>query len=91
MFSSDRDRVEEAQEELARALAEDELRGLPLLVFANKQDLPGAMKPQELVKSLRLDTLRGRAWQLQGSCSITGEGLFEGMDWVSEQLKQRKA
>jgi hypothetical protein len=35
--SNDRERVSEAREELARMLAEDELRDAVLLVFANKQ------------------------------------------------------
>ena len=35
--SNDRERVNEAREELMRMLAEDELRDAALLVFANKQ------------------------------------------------------
>lgn len=35
--SNDRERVNEAREELMRMLAEDELREAVLLVFANKQ------------------------------------------------------
>ena len=35
--SNDRERVTEAQQELQRMLAEDELRDAVLLVFANKQ------------------------------------------------------
>lgn len=38
--SNDRERVNEAREELMRMLAEDELRDAVLLVFANKQVLP---------------------------------------------------
>merc|ERR1712227_1085939 len=41
--SNDRERVNEAKEELLRMLNEDELRDAVLLVFANKQDLPNAM------------------------------------------------
>jgi len=35
--SNDRERVTEAKDELARMLAEDELKDAVLLVFANKQ------------------------------------------------------
>lgn len=38
--SNDRERVNEAREELTRMLAEDELRDAVLLVFANKQASP---------------------------------------------------
>lgn len=40
--SNDRERVNEAREELSRMLAEDELRDAVLLVFANKQVSPGS-------------------------------------------------
>merc|ERR1711899_403490 len=41
--SNDRDRIDENREELHKMLAEEELRDAVLLVFANKQDLPGAL------------------------------------------------
>jgi GTPase SAR1 family protein len=43
--SNDRDRVDEARDELQRMLNEDELRDAQLLVFANKQDLPVSSSP----------------------------------------------
>eukprot|EP00362_Geleiidae_sp_MMETSP1317_P001136 CAMPEP_0201281422 /NCGR_PEP_ID=MMETSP1317-20130820/2708_1 /ASSEMBLY_ACC=CAM_ASM_000770 /TAXON_ID=187299 /ORGANISM="Undescribed Undescribed, Strain Undescribed" /LENGTH=136 /DNA_ID=CAMNT_0047591173 /DNA_START=19 /DNA_END=425 /DNA_ORIENTATION=+ len=41
--SNDRERTEDAKDELLRMLQEDELRNSVVLVFANKQDLPNAM------------------------------------------------
>merc|ERR1712038_1102366 len=42
--SSDRDRIENACEELMKMVHEDEMRDAIILVFANKQDLQEAMK-----------------------------------------------
>lgn len=39
--SGDRDRIDEARLELERILADREMRECLLMVFANKQDLPG--------------------------------------------------
>lgn len=39
--SQDRERIEEAKHELHRILSDREMRDCLLLVFANKQDLPG--------------------------------------------------
>lgn len=50
--SNDRDRVNEAREELQRMLNEDELRDALLLVFANKQDLPVRLQKYLHVSSL---------------------------------------
>merc|ERR1711959_11337 len=58
--SSDKDRVDLAKEELHKMLAEEELKDSVLLVFANKQDLPGAMTCPEITDKLGLHTIRGR-------------------------------
>merc|ERR1712159_394777 len=50
--SNDRDRVEDAREELAKMLNEDEMRDAVLLVLANKQDLPNAMTAAEVTEKL---------------------------------------
>ena len=47
--SNDRDRIDDAKEELHRMLNEDELRDAVVLVFANKQDLPQAMPAAEVI------------------------------------------
>ena len=55
-----------------------------LLVFANKQDIPGSMTPQEVTERLRLGQLKERTWYVVPSCATTGEGLLEGL--VSQSL-----
>lgn len=84
--SNDRERVDEAQEELKRMLSEDELRDAALLVFANKQDLPNAMPPNEVANKLGLDKLNSRSWYIQATCATNGDGLYEGLDWLSNTL-----
>lgn len=95
--SNDRDRIDDskdyehsAKEELQRMLAEDELRDAVLLVFANKQDLPNAMKVNEVSERLNLDRLRNRQWHIQPTSAPTGDGLYEGLDWLSATLVKRK-
>ncbi len=87
--SNDRERVGEAREELQRMLNEDELRDAVLLVFANKQDLPNAMNATELTDKLGLQSLRQRDWYIQATCATSGDGLFEGLEWLSTQLKKK--
>merc|ERR1712219_25193 len=85
--SNDRERIAEARDELNRMLAEDELREAVLLVFANKQDLPHAMNPAEITDKLGLHNMRNRNWYIQATCATNGDGLYEGLDWLSNQLK----
>ncbi|CAF2033065.1 unnamed protein product [Rotaria magnacalcarata] len=85
--SNDRERAGEARDELQRILAEDELREAVLLIFANKQDLPNAMNAAEITDKLGLHSLRNRNWYMQATCATSGYGLYEGLDWLSNQLK----
>ena len=126
--SNDRERVQEAREELSRMLNEDELRDAILLVFANKQvgnaiipcnlqllntttilssffnvplellfffsvfkDLPNAMNAAEVTDKLGLHSLRNKTWYIQATCATSGDGLYEGLDWLSNQLKNTKS
>eukprot|EP01116_Phalansterium_solitarium_P022418 TRINITY_DN739_c0_g1_i1.p1 TRINITY_DN739_c0_g1~~TRINITY_DN739_c0_g1_i1.p1 ORF type:complete len:179 (-),score=43.59 TRINITY_DN739_c0_g1_i1:347-883(-) len=85
--SNDRERVKEARAELEKMLSEDELRDAALLVFANKQDLPNAMSVAELTDKLGLHSLK-RKWFIQAACATTGDGLYEGLDWLSNSLSR---
>ncbi|KAJ7351347.1 ADP-ribosylation factor family-domain-containing protein [Mycena albidolilacea] len=87
--SNDRERVSEAREELQRMLKEDELRDALLLVFANKQDLPNAMNTAEITDQLGLHGLRQRIWYIQAACATSGDGLYEGLEWLSTNIKRR--
>jgi len=88
--SNDGDRIGEAREELMRMLAEDELRDAVLLVFANKQDLPNSMRAPEITDKLGLHSLRNRTWYIQATCATSGDGLYEGLDWLSQKLRNPK-
>ena len=88
--SNDRDRIDDAKEELHRMLNEDELRDAVLLVFANKQDLPNAMNAADITDKLGLHSLRQRNWYIQATCATSGEGLYEGLDWLSGQLAKKR-
>ncbi|KAL5697407.1 Arf GTPase arf1 [Ranunculus cassubicifolius] len=87
--SNDRDRVVEARDELHRMLNEDELRDAVLLVFAKKQDLPNAMNAAEIIDKLGLHSLRQRHWYIQSTCATSGEGLYEGLDWLSNNIANK--
>ena len=63
-------------------LNEDELRDASLLVFANKQDQPGAKGAGEISEALRLGELRDRNWSIVACSAIDGSGVEEGMDWL---------
>ena len=85
--SSDRARLQEAAEELHRLIHEEELKDALLLVFANKQDLPGACNAAEISEQMRLYPPHiSKSCYIQSCCATTGDGLYEGLDWLSSMV-----
>lgn len=62
-------------QELAELLDEEKLSGVPVLIFANKQDLLTAAPASEIAEGLNLHTIRDRMWQIQSCSALTGEGI----------------
>jgi len=88
--SHDRDRIEEAAEELKKMLAEEELKDCCVLFMANKQDLNDALSTDEVTKALGMESLKERTWFVQGTSGITGQGLEEGLNWMASVLLNKK-
>lgn len=82
MDSTDIERLQTASEELSAMLNEEELKDAALLVFANKQDQPGAKGAGEISEALRLGELRDRNWSIMACSAVDGSGVNEGMDWL---------
>ncbi|KAI6101562.1 ARF SAR [Pisolithus croceorrhizus] len=88
--SSDHARLSTSRSELLTMLSEDELSGVPLLVFCNKQDIEGALKPDEVSERLGLAGKEtSRQWSVRGSCATKGEGLEEGLDWLVNAIQKK--
>ena len=86
--ASDRDRFSDAKEELHNVLASEEMKAVPVLVLANKQDLPQAATPSEVADCLGLPKFVGRQWHVQGTSATIGEGVLEGMQELCGLVKQ---
>ncbi|GBG41515.1 hypothetical protein CBR_g74496 [Chara braunii] len=79
-------RIQEARDMLYLLMEEEDFRDVALLVFANKQDIPDAMSPTEIAEKLGLHTLPKLQWHVQSTSATTGEGLCDGLDWLSKHV-----
>lgn len=92
--SSGEERLEEARHELHALVRRQAAQSAalrrprpPLLVLANKQDLPGARTPAAMADALDLHDLPpAQPWGLAPACAVTGEGLPEAMDLLRRLL-----
>lgn len=92
--SSDRLRLCVARDELRNVLEHPDVvsRKPPMLFFANKMDLPGAVEPKDMAEDLGLHAaVKDRPWQISASNALTGEGIDKGIEWLISALNQREA
>ena len=90
--SADTERLDEAKLELQSVIKLTEKLGVPIIVIANKQDLPSALPVEKLSCQLGINkTGRSQALALQSSCGITGEGLEHLFQEVKQTVKKRRA
>ena len=87
--SADRRRLEDCRKELQGLLQEERLLGATLLVFANKQDLPGALSLQEIQEVLQLDKIGSHHWKIVECSAVTGLNLLTGVDWLIDDISKR--
>ena len=62
----------------------------PLLVLANKQDLPTALREKDVVRALGLRTLKSSLWCVELTCGITGEGLETGIEMMHMMIMKKR-
>lgn len=89
--SCDKERLEEAKIELTKLLRNPENVGLPFVILANKQDLPGSLDSSEIGKLLSLHELPvSQLWHIQPTCGVTGEGLDEAVEKMCDLIEKKK-
>eukprot|EP01121_Diplochlamys_sp_Union-15-3_P013401 TRINITY_DN4153_c0_g1_i1.p1 TRINITY_DN4153_c0_g1~~TRINITY_DN4153_c0_g1_i1.p1 ORF type:complete len:209 (-),score=39.83 TRINITY_DN4153_c0_g1_i1:166-738(-) len=89
---SDKDRIKEAKKEIRTVVEHEQLRPrVPLLFFANKQDVEGRLEDEEINKKLGLNNIDPERWFCQGTVATNPEdkGISTGLDWLADRLKKQ--
>ena len=86
--AADISRISESKDELQWILESDDMKGVPVVVFANKQDLPSALPPSEVGNKLGMHRMHNRQWYVQGTCALNGDGIYEGMHELARLVKE---
>jgi len=84
--SNDVDRLDECKQEFKRMVNDPKLKNVPILIYANKQDLPNALKQDTIRDKLQLVQLKQKKWYVQECTAIKGTGIHDGLDWLSQNL-----
>ncbi|XP_064394326.1 ADP-ribosylation factor 1-like [Halichondria panicea] len=86
--SVDKSRFGEAKEELEWILDSDEMAGVPVVIMANKQDMPNACSTSDVAEKLGLNQVRDRKWYVHGTSALSGEGVLESVTELSKLVKE---
>jgi small GTP-binding protein len=84
--SIDDEYYEESKIQFHKMLTNPALKNATILIFANKQDLPGAKTVNKLIEDYGFDKIKSHVWHIQSCSALKGEGLVTGIKWLSEQL-----
>ena len=89
--SADRARLQDCKAELQELMQQERLAGASLLVFANKQDIEGALTAEQIRQELGLDELSAtkRHWRIMACSAFTGAGLADGVSWLVQDIASR--
>lgn len=63
-------------------------RNVPLLIYANKQDLPNALAVEYVEKVMHIDALHLDRVKICGVNALKKETLDEGMTWLTTQMSR---
>ena len=90
--SADSERLDEAKLELQSVIKLTEKFSVPIIVIANKQDLPSAVPVEKISRQLGINKAgRSQPVSLKSSCGITGEGLEHVFQEVRQAVQKRRA
>ncbi|KAJ0962684.1 hypothetical protein J5N97_027806 [Dioscorea zingiberensis] len=81
---------ESSKSALEKILRHEDLRGAPLLILANKQDLPGAISAEELARYLDLKELDERLYMFEAISAYDGMGIKNSIEWLVEVMERSK-
>lgn len=88
--SSDRERISESKETFDRMIASEHLSGVPLLVLANKQDIPDCMGVHTVkpIFNQNAHLIGARDIMLMAISALNGDGVDEGIRWLVDCIKR---
>ena len=84
---SDPDSFPIAAETLRSVLLHNDMRGVPMLVLVNKNDVPSCVSLRTVREELELQAVNDRLWDIRTCSSLTGDGLTSGFQELARMMK----
>lgn len=96
--STDRERIQECRETLETVVMNENIQGVPVLMLANKQDVPGAMTLVEIQEIFNQMVLKLEARDskvllisaIKGYLGFISDGVQDAIEWLYLRLQRNK-
>ena len=87
--ATNQETMADVRDTLHQVMAETAETKIPILIFANKQDVEGALAYSEIRNELALagDSDLRRKIRIQEASGLTNLGLQEGFTWIVDMIK----
>jgi len=84
--SADSSNFQLAKQELHEVAQSSQLRKVPILIYANKQDIEDSATGERIKEVLEANIIGEDRYKVIESSAISGKGLLEGMEWLVNRI-----
>ncbi|KAL0075768.1 ADP-ribosylation factor family-domain-containing protein [Phycomyces blakesleeanus] len=90
--STDKKRLEECKDTFEKMITNDRVEGVPILMLANKQDLSGALRVEEIKEVFNKIAVKlgARDSRVLPISALEGNGVKDAIDWLVVRLQRNK-
>ncbi|KAI8145591.1 ADP-ribosylation factor family-domain-containing protein [Fennellomyces sp. T-0311] len=90
--STDSKRLEECKDTFEKMITNDQVEGVPVLMLANKQDIDGALRVEEIKEVFNKIAVKlgARDSRVLPVSALKGEGVKDAVDWLILRLQRNK-
>lgn len=86
--TSDKNRMDENNCVFKDIIGSECFEKKPILILANKQDVPHALETDDIIKKLELDDIHDRPWEIFSCIAKEGQGLKKPLQWLMHQIDE---
>ncbi|KAI8897731.1 ADP-ribosylation factor-like protein 6 [Globomyces pollinis-pini] len=83
---TDKERMSVVHDELENIVNFKSTKNSPIVFFVNKMDLSTCISPSECVEILGINRIKDRNWTIFACSALTGDGISDGMMWLTDEL-----
>ena len=86
--ASDKERIKENKRVFRDLIGTESFQKKPIIILANKQDVPHAFEMDSIIEELELNDIHDRPWKIFSCIAKEGQGLKKPLQWLIHQIDE---